>query len=55
MPPIISKASSIFFSFDINAVLGVGILNFSNNNAEVSLLLHVNIAFLVLHIKEPEF
>ena len=45
----------MFFSLDINAVLGVGILNFSNSKAEVSLLLQVNIAFLVLHINEPEF
>src|SRR6056300_442434 len=48
-------ASSMFFSFETNAVLGVGIPNFSNNNAVVSLLSHVNIADRVFNINADEF
>ena len=44
-----------FFSFDIKAVFGVGILNFSNKRADVSLLSQVNIADLVFNINAPEF
>ena len=53
--PIILIALSIFFSFDMKAVFGVGILNFSNNRADVSLLSQVNIDDLVFNIKAPEF
>src|SRR6056300_461821 len=48
-------ASSMFFSLDTNAVLGVGIPYFSNNSAEVNLLSQVSIAALVFNINEDEF
>ena len=55
LPPILSNAVFKFFSFDTYAVLGVGIPNFSNNNAEVNLLSQVSIAALVFNINACEF
>jgi hypothetical protein len=54
-PPIISKPLLILFSFEINAVLGIGNPNFSNNNAVVSLLSQVSIEALVFIINACEF